>query len=85
MLGVVSAGRLANDASGPRLSARRYEKLAERRCNALFVGIHSPLHSCVVAVEAIPKGREVLVAYGHDYWVEQKRRVGIERNASRSS
>ena len=66
-------GHIANDASGPRLSARRYEKLAERRCNASLVGIHSPLHSCVVAVEAIPKGGEVLVAYGHDYWIEQQK------------
>ena len=75
-------GHLANDASGPRLSARRYEKLVYRRRNASIMGIHSPLHGCVVAVEAIPKGGEVLVVYGHEYWVEQNRNVGTERVAS---
>ena len=69
-------GHLINDAAGPCEREKQYWDRACKRINALPKRVNSAAHVMYVAARDIPKGSEVLTAYGPEYW------RGVEANAA---
>ena len=74
------AGHFCNDgamltaASRDAASIARYQRDSKSKQNAMHTDIDG-LHMVTIATAHIPRGREVLVTYGVDYWLEHQVRV----------
>ena len=72
-------GHMINDAAGPCEREEQYWARALKRVNALPKRVHSGAHFMYTATRDIPKGSEVLTAYGPDYWRAVKANAALVR------